>query len=75
MAKLGFYNPVQSVKDRIGVSMINAAEKASLIKPDTIVLELASSNTGINLAFVCPARGQRRALIMPDTMSKDRQIR
>ena len=51
------YNPAQSVKDRIGVSIINEAEKAGLIKPDTIVLELASSNAGIALAFVCAARG------------------
>ncbi|MFH2038223.1 MAG: pyridoxal-phosphate dependent enzyme, partial [Chloroflexota bacterium] len=56
LAKLEFFNPAHSVKDRIGASMINAAEKAGLIKSDTIVLEATSGNTGIALAMVCAAR-------------------
>ncbi len=74
VAKLEFYNPAHSVKDRIGVSMIEAAEKAGRIKRDTIILEPTSGNTGIALAFVCAARGYRCTLIMPDTMSKERRM-
>lgn len=72
--KLEFYNPAHSIKDRIGVAMIEAAEEAGRIKPDTIVLEPTSGNTGIALAMVCAARGYRCTLVMPDTMSKERRI-
>ncbi len=73
-AKLEFYNPAHSVKDRIGVAMIDAAERAGKITPDTIILEPTSGNTGIALAFVCAARGYRCTLIMPDTMSRERRM-
>jgi cysteine synthase A len=74
VAKLEFFNPAHSVKDRIGVAMIDAAERDGLIKPDTIVLEPTSGNTGIALAMVCAARGYQCALIMPDTMSRERRM-
>jgi cysteine synthase A len=74
VAKLEFYNPAHSVKDRIGVSMIDAAEQAGKINADTIILEPTSGNTGIALAFVCAARGYKCTLIMPETMSKERRM-
>ena len=74
VAKLEFYNPAHSVKDRIGVAMINAAEKAGKINKDTIIVEPTSGNTGIALAFVCAARGYKCVLVMPETMSKERRM-
>ena len=74
VAKLEFFNPANSVKDRIGVAMLDAAEEAGLIRPDTIILEPTSGNTGIALAMVCAARGYRCVLTMPETMSKERRM-
>jgi cysteine synthase A len=74
VAKLEYYNPAHSVKDRIGVSMIEAAEKDGKINADTIIVEPTSGNTGIALAMVCAARGYHCVLVMPDTMSVERRI-
>ncbi len=73
VAKLEFRNPLGSVKDRIGVAMIGAAEAAGLIKDDTIVVEPTSGNTGIALAFVCAVKRRRLILTMPETMSQERR--
>src|ERR1035438_5307167 len=74
LAKLEYFNPAHSVKDRLGLAMINAAEQAGLIGPDTIILEPTSGNTGIALAMVCAARGYHCVLTMPETMSLERRM-
>jgi len=74
LAKLEFHNPAHSVKDRIGLAMIEAAEQAGKIGPDTVVVEPTSGNTGIALAMVCAARGYRCKLVMPETMSNERRM-
>ncbi|MFZ1669764.1 MAG: cysteine synthase A [Candidatus Nanopelagicales bacterium] len=74
LAKLEFFNPASSVKDRIGLAMIDAAQEAGLIGPDTVVVEPTSGNTGIALAMVCAARGIPIVLTMPETMSVERRL-
>jgi cysteine synthase A len=73
IGKLEFFNPLGSVKDRIGAAMIDAAEADGSLKPDTVIVEPTSGNTGIALAFVCAARGYRFILAMPESMSQERR--
>ncbi|MCE9633454.1 MAG: cysteine synthase A [Methylophilales bacterium] len=72
--KLEYFNPAHSVKDRIAVSIIDALQAEGRIKPDTVILEATSGNTGIGLAMVCAARGIKCAFVMPETMSRERRL-
>jgi cysteine synthase len=73
IAKVESFNPMSSVKDRVGLAMIEAAERAGHIRGDTIIVEPTSGNTGISLAFVCASRGYKLILVMPETMSQERR--
>ena len=74
VAKLEYQNPAHSVKDRIAMAMIDAAQQAGRIGVDTVVLEPTSGNTGIGLAMICAARGIKCVLVMPETMSRERRL-
>jgi cysteine synthase len=73
VGKLEFYNPGASVKDRIGVAMIVAAERAGKLRPDSVIVEPTSGNTGIALAWVCAVKGYRCIMFMPESMSRERR--
>src|SRR6201992_3654372 len=74
LGKLEFYNPAASVKDRIGVAIVDAAEKSGELKPGGTIVESTSGNTGIALAMVAAARGYKAILTMPETMSRERRM-
>ncbi|MBR0359927.1 MAG: cysteine synthase A [Clostridia bacterium] len=73
LAKLEYFNPAGSVKDRVGLAMLNEAEKSGVLKKDTVIIEPTSGNTGIGIAAVASARGYRTVIVMPDSMSVERQ--